>query len=468
MFEYDYRQYWAFLENESFIKPNGVSVGENNIVYHDGKISGSVKLNVINNSGIPTNATAVAAVFEKDTNSFKGICVGVGTPIGAGNTEVIAKLPEIADASGDYIAKVYLWYGEDKIYPVSKVICIDIFENVPILTQSREIPETENGVYKIENANQLAWFSKLISGTASDENGEMIEAQPSANAILLNDIYINNPIASDGSFDEKWYETDFSAENWYSTAIGRIDETLGGNAFSGTFDGNGKTVYGLFVKGSYMAGGLFATVSGGTVKNININSAYIVSTHKSTRYGSGATAVAVGELKNGTVSTVTASGKMACDGENTSSHLAGSIVALVSGDQRVSEVKDCASFADIDFSISAAHATDASYNPDGVSGIIGSVKTSTDKKCVIKNNTFCGSIDATKSRYAAGIVAWAQASTHIGTLSGNANYATIRGGKSHCAQILASYGSDTDASGKYFSENLCEGIIIPLSIETTK
>ncbi len=73
-------------------------------------------------------------------------------------------------------------------------------------------PTVHDGVYQITSAQELAWFAKKVDG-----------GDTKLNAVLLADIYVN---------DEK------SKNHW--EPIGGYDAQ-----YAGTFDGNGKTVYGL-------------------------------------------------------------------------------------------------------------------------------------------------------------------------------------------------------------------------------
>lgn len=454
----------AMAEND-VIYP--MSVGENNIVYRDGTISGNVKLNVINNTGEAASAIAVTAIFEKATNSFAGATISDNVTLGKGNTVVTAQLPTVTQADGDYVAKIYLWNGKETLVPVAEGLSVDVFETVPVLTGDKDIPEFANGVYQIENANQLAWFSELIAGTATDESDVAVEADADANAILVNDIYINNPVAEDGSFDEAWYENGASGKtNWYSNGIGRT------SAYKGVFDGNSKTVYGMYVCGARPVGGLFSSVSGGTVKNVNVNSGYVVSENKNpskSDYNTGASAMVVGLLSDGTIDGAVASGEITVAGETYSSHLTGGIVANVDGSTAVSTVTNCTSFVDIALGNSAQQTSLPDTNANGLGGIIGGLKTNKTYKSVVTNNTFCGTIDSTKTRVAAGILAWT-VSTHLSNVSGNANYGTITLGEfavtnGRYGHIVASYNYNKDASQQYLTANICEGTFILPEIE---
>ena len=115
-----------------------------------------------------------------------------------------------------------------------------------------EEPVINGDIYEVHNAAQLAYIANLVNGTltreavaANDLAGKTVK--------LMNDIYLAN---------EEW------------TPIGNIQP----HHFKGTFDGNGKTIYGLKVtehNGAHPKG-LIGIVSGNpTVKNLTIDGATV-------------------------------------------------------------------------------------------------------------------------------------------------------------------------------------------------
>ena len=116
--------------------------------------------------------------------------------------------------------------------------------------------------YVLANAEQLVAFRNLVDSGVNFE-GKTVK--------LGNDIYLN-----DHNFDPiGWgYDYDGFTEN--------------GKTFNGTFDGNNKTIYGLYQNGweandcgntydySMAGGGLFASVVDATIKNLTISGADIV------------------------------------------------------------------------------------------------------------------------------------------------------------------------------------------------
>ncbi|MBQ7397417.1 MAG: leucine-rich repeat domain-containing protein, partial [Clostridia bacterium] len=119
-------------------------------------------------------------------------------------------------------------------------------------------PATLNseGYYEIDNAGKLFWFAGLVNGTLTDGTAQ----NTSANAILTKDIVVN-----EGTMTAEIT----GARAW--TPIGNSS-----NRYSGTFNGNGKTVSGLYFNDSgedYV--GLFGYVgTNGKVQNVGVIDSY--------------------------------------------------------------------------------------------------------------------------------------------------------------------------------------------------
>ena len=162
-----------------------------------------------------------------------------------------------------------------------------------------EAAPIEEGVYRISNAGQLYWFAALVNAGANEYNGDNGEAY---DAVLTNDIIIN---------------ADMSAEDkllW--TPIGLYTSAREYVRYSGTFDGAGYTIYGLYYDNTMYDGrnaGLFGTVdSNGTVKNLTladsvINGATEIGGIASYNYGS-----VIGCTQSGTVTGTGATGGIVC------------------------------------------------------------------------------------------------------------------------------------------------------------
>ena len=125
---------------------------------------------------------------------------------------------------------------------------------------------TEANPYKIETKEQLYWFAELVNGTL---NG--VQQNTSAWAELTTDITINeNVLDENGNLT-----SDVSGlEAW--TPIGSYGDK-GDKAYTGTFNGKGHTISGLYINDSdadYV--GLFGYVGEfGKIQNVGVKDSYI-------------------------------------------------------------------------------------------------------------------------------------------------------------------------------------------------
>lgn len=184
-----------------------------------------------------------------------------------------------------------LWYQNIDIegatkdaYPVSSGhgtvysgfdVCKKIYSNNKNLVQTQAEHSFVNGIcatcgdyepatlnasdqYEICNAGQLFWFAGLVNGTLDD-----VAQNTSANAILTSNIIVNTGVLNkSGSLNSGTFTA------W--TPIGNYI-----TGYSGTFDGNGKSVSGLCfneIKGICV--GLFGRNSG-IIKNVTIVDSYL-------------------------------------------------------------------------------------------------------------------------------------------------------------------------------------------------
>ena len=121
-------------------------------------------------------------------------------------------------------------------------------------------PAQSNGIYQIGNRAELLWFARLVNGTLDG-----IKQNREANAVLTADIIINeNVVNEDGSLTANtesllaW--TPIGSNSYYP--------------FSGTFDGQGHSVSGIYINSENNYQGLFC-YNDGTIKNLGVTESYI-------------------------------------------------------------------------------------------------------------------------------------------------------------------------------------------------
>ncbi len=117
----------------------------------------------------------------------------------------------------------------------------------------QEAVRNNEAVYEISNAGQLYWFAEQVNNGNDTINGK-----------LMDNIVVNpGTFAADGSYTPVNGE---AVRTWIP---------IGQDGFRGTFDGNYKTVSGLYYTGSGNEIGLFGYVPGGTVKNVGVVNFYL-------------------------------------------------------------------------------------------------------------------------------------------------------------------------------------------------
>ena len=138
----------------------------------------------------------------------------------------------------------------------------------------------DDGVYQIGNAGQLYWFAEQVNSGEYD-----------ADAVLTKDITINEDVLNaDGELN---IDNAGSFTQW--TPIGNNST----NAYTGTFNGDGHTISGLYYSGSSDYVGLFGYVgSGGQVQNVNVVDSYISNSHSNSCAGGVCGQNDYGELTN--------------------------------------------------------------------------------------------------------------------------------------------------------------------------
>lgn len=132
--------------------------------------------------------------------------------------------------------------------PATALAASDVWDgSVEAPTQGDGSPDSP---YKIGSAEELAWFAQQVNAGSVDICAELTDD------IILNDIS-----------DWQNWATDAPANNW--APIGN-----NGNRYTGSFDGKGHTVGGIYINtGNYL--GLFGYIKGGSVQNVGVIRSHI-------------------------------------------------------------------------------------------------------------------------------------------------------------------------------------------------
>lgn len=166
-------------------------------------------------------------------------------------------------------------------FPAFPALANDVWDGV-----SKAQPKTEAGVYQIADGKELAWFADYVNAETAKEAGIV-----KADAVLTQDI-------------------DLGGNAW--TPISLTPYVV--YAYGGTFDGQNHTVSGLNIDASSAGYGLFGTVNGAVIKNINAEG-----TVKSSNVVGGI----VGKLQTGTVQNCSFAGSVTSTGRTTKGYTGG-------------------------------------------------------------------------------------------------------------------------------------------------
>ncbi len=230
--------------------------------------------------------------------------------------------------------------------------------------------------YQIYSGEDLAKFAQLVNG------GEV-----TANAILMNDIYLNNFLDEEGK--------PISMTGWYNNS----DNVSGAKAwdsfvmttYSGIFDGNGKSIYGLYIAPSSTQGtytGMFKQISGATIKNLKLQETYMIA--NATAHKSKYTGVLVGGIggTNNLIDNVDIIGGKVRAKEGSTQYMPafGTIAGTIAGK---TDVKNCDVSITVDASDAGKTFTDATTN-SGIGGLVGRANASSANVITIDACGFTG------------------------------------------------------------------------------
>ena len=216
-------------------------------------------------------------------NSDKTVCDSA--PAAAGNYYVKVSTPTIeADEDGNtvrYEASESDYIPFTIVHNFPDTFDSNGFKNCPKCNATVYQPATETtdkydidddsmkeNVYEISNAGQLYWFAGLVNGTLDG-----VEQNTLANAILTTNITVNENLLDSLQYDE---EDNVSNGSDFITWT-PIADWMGNRTtqYSGMFDGNNKTVSGLYFNGDSTCIGLFgSSESDGNIKNVGVVDSY--------------------------------------------------------------------------------------------------------------------------------------------------------------------------------------------------
>lgn len=156
---------------------------------------------------------------------------------------------------------------------------------------------TPEDPWQISNGKELAYMQYLFCNVVLKDWLPYEETYGGDYFVLTNDIYMN-----DVSNFDNWGLKDKAPKNQWTKSIGRNGYALG----SGTFDGKGHTIYGLYQVFTDDLGGGFITATGqkAVVKNVNLDKCLMYLTGRSGMLG--------GFDGGATVSNCHVNGKIVC------------------------------------------------------------------------------------------------------------------------------------------------------------
>lgn len=249
--------------------------------------------------------------------------------------------------------------------------------------------------YEISNGAELAWFAAYVNSASS-----ATQHKRDVDAILTGDI-------------------DLNGKDWFNFRIGPSWN------YTGNFDGQGHTIYNLFINHtSGQPGGLFMRVGlGGSmsaIRNLNFVNAKVVCGIESGITGATGYSILVGRLGGADtiVENINISGEISVTGNEINSvPVAGSVAGIMT----TGTINSC--YSDVSFNLSNAKNAQTEYTNSagaslGIGGIVGRSEavasgsltvTSSIRECV-----FDGSIDAPNNSRVAGIIGSASSKLYNG------------------------------------------------------
>lgn len=245
--------------------------------------------------------------------------------------------------------------------------------NTPMTGSGMEIDP-----YQIGTAEQLKRFRDIVNGS----NGQ--KQDRGACAVLTNDIVLNDgTFAEDGSYTPG--PSSAALTEW--TPMGN---QYGIATYSGTFDGAGHTIQGVYCNSYRGASGLFGYIDGATIRGVRVTGYFNAD---SAEYAGCIVAFAQNSRITGCVSTAS------INGDHSSQSATGGIVGIAESNTQVS---DCINYGTVKCIISESNATNAG-------GIVGWLADSSNITNCSNFGTVIGLTygSYTPSIYVGGIVGFA-------------------------------------------------------------
>ena len=238
---------------------------------------------------------------------------------------------------------------------------------------------TETDPYQIGTAEGLKWFRDIVNG----ENGRAQKLD--ACATLTADIVLN-----DGTFAEDGSYTPGPSGAATPTEWTFIGCDYNNKAYSGTFDGAGHTIQGVYCNSYRGASGLFGYIDGATIRGVRVTGHFNAD---SAEYAGCIVAFAQNSRITGCVSTAS------INGDHSSQSATGGIVGIAESNTQVS---DCINYGTVKCIISESNATNAG-------GIVGWLADSSNITNCSNFGTVIGLTygSYTPSIYVGGIVGFA-------------------------------------------------------------
>ena len=148
--------------------------------------------------------------------------------------------------------------------------CDNVYQPAELTTDKYDMDGdgSKDEVYEISNAGQLYWFAGLVNGTLDG-----VKQNRLANAILTANITANENLLDSLQYDAEGNVSNGSDFISWTPIADCMEDHI--TQYSGTFDGNNKTVSGLYFNGNSTRIGLFgSSEADGNIKNVGVVDSY--------------------------------------------------------------------------------------------------------------------------------------------------------------------------------------------------